>query len=106
MNTTSHIHDKTIAVLPFVNRSASEENEYFSDGITEEIINALAKIEGLKVTSRTSSFSFKGTNKTILEIAKQLNVAIILIAHSLSVFYLILFSFVFTRILRRSFGYA
>ncbi len=58
--------------------SASEENEYFSDGITEEIINALAKIDGLKVTSRTSSFSFKGTNKTIAEIAKQLNVSIIL----------------------------
>lgn len=58
--------------------SASEENEYFSDGITEEIINALAKVDGLNVTSRTSSFSFKGTNRTIAEIAKQLNVSIIL----------------------------
>jgi len=54
-----NISDKTIAVLPFVNMSTSEENEYFSDGITEEIINALAKIKGLKVTSRTSSFSLK-----------------------------------------------
>lgn len=78
MNISANNSDKTIAVLPFVNMSASEENEYFSDGITEEIINALAKIDGLKVTSRTSSFSFKGTNSTISEIAKQLNVSIIL----------------------------
>ncbi|MFT5725562.1 MAG: adenylate cyclase, partial [Bacteroidia bacterium] len=69
---------KSIAVLPFVNMSPSEENEYFSDGVTEEIINALAKIQELKVTSRTSSFSFKGTNSTISEIGKQLNVSIIL----------------------------
>jgi len=61
-----------------MNMSASEENEYFSDGITEEIINALAKVDGLNVTSRTSSFSFKGTSRTIAEIAKQLNVSIIL----------------------------
>ena len=54
--------DKTIAVLPFVNMSASADNEYFSDGITEEIINALAKIQSLKVTSRTSSFYFKNIN--------------------------------------------
>ncbi|MDX2360840.1 MAG: helix-turn-helix domain-containing protein [Crocinitomicaceae bacterium] len=69
---------KSIAVLPFVNMSSSSEVEYFSDGITEEIINALAKIQDLKVTSRTSSFSFKGTNSTISEIGKQLNVSIIL----------------------------
>ena len=49
-------HNKSIAVLPFVNRSNNEEVEYFSDGITEEIINALSKIQELKVTSRTSSF--------------------------------------------------
>ena len=71
-------HNKSIAVLPFVNRSNNEEVEYFSDGITEEIINALSKIQELKVTSRTSSFSFKGTKNTISEIAKQLNVSIIL----------------------------
>jgi adenylate cyclase len=47
---------KTLTVLPFVNMSASSEDEYFSDGITEEIINALSKIKSLKVTSRTSSF--------------------------------------------------
>jgi len=70
--------NKTVAVLPFVNMSASEENEYFSDGMTEEIINALAKIEGLKVTSRTSSFFFKNKNIPINQIGKALNVAIIL----------------------------
>ncbi|MFT5602566.1 MAG: adenylate cyclase [Flavobacteriales bacterium] len=70
--------NKSIAVLPFLNLSASKDLEYFSDGITEEIINALAKIRELKVTSRTSSFSFKGTTQTIAEIGKQLNVSIIL----------------------------
>jgi len=72
------LKEKTIAVLPFVNMSSDVENEYFSDGITEEIINALAKIEGIKVTSRTSSFYFKGRNQPITEIGKQLNVSTIL----------------------------
>ena len=70
--------DKTIAVLPFVNMSGSDEIEYFSDGITEEIINALAKINHLKVTSRTSSFYFKNKNIPVGQIAKQLNVTTIL----------------------------
>ncbi|WP_339924439.1 helix-turn-helix domain-containing protein [uncultured Cyclobacterium sp.] len=69
---------KTIAVLPFANRSTSAENEYFSDGITEEIINALAKIKRLKVTSRTSSFFFKNKNVPIKQIAKELDVSAIL----------------------------
>ncbi len=69
---------KSIAVLPFLNMSSNEDAEYFSDGITEEIINALAKVRELKVTSRTSSFTFKGTNSTIKEIGKKLNVSIIL----------------------------
>jgi TolB-like protein/AraC-like DNA-binding protein/Tfp pilus assembly protein PilF len=69
---------KAIAVLPFVNMSTSEENEYFSDGITEEIINALAKIKNLKVTSRTSSFFFKNKNIPIWEIGQQLNVSVLL----------------------------
>lgn len=69
---------KTIAILPFVNRSTSEENEYFSDGITEEIINALSKIKGLKVTSRTSSFFFKGKNLPIQQIASELRVSTVL----------------------------
>jgi len=73
-----NLKDKTIAVLPFVNMSSNIENEYFSDGITEEIINALAKIEGIKVTSRTSSFFFKGKNQSITEIGKQLHVSTIL----------------------------
>ncbi len=72
------LKDLTIAVLPFVNMSASQENEYFSDGITEEIINALAKIGSLKVTSRTSSFFFKGRNMPIPEIGNELNVSTIL----------------------------
>ena len=73
-----NLKDKTIAVLPFVNMSSNIENEYFSDGITEEIINALAKIDGIKVTSRTSSFFFKNKNQSITEIGKQLKVSTIL----------------------------
>src|SRR6186713_2307845 len=63
-----------LAVLPFVNMSADPENEYFSDGITEELLNALTKVEGLQVTSRTSAFAFKGKNDDIREIAIRLNV--------------------------------
>ena len=70
--------DKTIAVLPFVNMSANAENEYFSDGITEEIINALSKIKNLKVTSRTSSFYFKNKNIPIRQIGTELNVAAVI----------------------------
>jgi len=70
--------NKTIAVLPFANLSASKDNEYFSDGITEEIINALAKIESLKVTSRTSSFFFKNKNIPITQIGEELGVSTIL----------------------------
>ncbi len=69
---------RTIAVLPFVNMSSNKDNEYFSDGITEEIINVLAKIDRLKVTSRTSAFFFKGKNIPITEIGAQLKVATIL----------------------------
>ena len=68
----------TIAVLPFVNRSPDPDNEYFCDGITEEIINALARIEQLKVTSRTSSFQFKGQAIAVKNIAQQLGVEVIL----------------------------
>lgn len=71
-------NNKSIAVLPFVNMSSNKEAEYFSDGMTDGIINALAKIQELQVTSRTSSFSFKGTNSTLSEIAQQLNVSIVL----------------------------
>jgi adenylate cyclase len=63
-----------LAVLPFVNISADPENEYFSDGITEELLNALTRVDGLQVTSRTSAFAFKGRNDDIRDIAIQLNV--------------------------------
>ncbi len=69
---------KSISVMPFINMSNDEDNEYFSDGITEELINALTKVEGLQVTSRTSSFSFKGKNIDARDIGKQLNVQSIL----------------------------
>jgi TolB-like protein/class 3 adenylate cyclase/AraC-like DNA-binding protein/Tfp pilus assembly protein PilF len=69
---------KTIAVLPFINMSTSQENEYFSDGITEEIINALSKIKSLRVTSRTSSFFFKNKNIPVKQIGAELNVSTIL----------------------------
>lgn len=69
---------QSVAVLPFVNMSTDPENEYFSDGITEEILNALTKVEGLQVTSRTSSFAFKGKNEDIRSIGKQLNVHTVL----------------------------
>ena len=68
----------SIAVLPFTNMSADRENEYFADGITEEIINALAKVGGLRVASRTSSFAFKGQGSDIRRIGDQLNVATLL----------------------------
>ncbi len=68
----------SLAVLPFVNMSAVAENEYFSDGLTETLLNMLAKVEGLKVTARTSAFAFKGTNKDIREIATTLNVNAVL----------------------------
>jgi TolB-like protein len=61
------IDKKSIAVLPFVNMSNNIENEYFCDGLTEEIINALAKIKDLSVTSRTSSFYFNVSLQTNLD---------------------------------------
>ena len=68
----------SLAVLPFVNLSADRENEYFSDAMTEELINACAKIQGLRVASRTSAFSFKGKNQDAREIGRQLNVGALL----------------------------
>jgi len=64
----------SIAVLPFVNMSADAEQEYFSDGISEELLNLLAKIPELRVAARTSSFQFKGQNLDIGKVAEQLNV--------------------------------
>jgi adenylate cyclase len=65
---------KSIAVLPFVDLSQAKDQEYFCDGISEEILDALAKVEGLRVAARTSSFSFKGKNADVAEIAQKLNV--------------------------------
>jgi pentatricopeptide repeat protein len=68
----------SIAVLPFANLSADKENEYFSDGLAEEILNALSQVEGLSVAARTSAFSFKGKNAELGEIAAKLKVAHVL----------------------------
>ena len=68
----------SIAVLPFANMSADKDNEYFSDGLAEEILNLLAKIPGLKVIARTSSFSFRGKEQDIRRIAEALSVGHIL----------------------------
>ena len=69
---------KSVAVLPFANMSADPENEYFADGMAEEIINALSKIQSLRVASRTSSFAFKGKNEDIGEIGRKLKVSTVL----------------------------
>jgi TolB-like protein/Tfp pilus assembly protein PilF len=70
--------EKSIAVLPFVNMSADKENEFFSDGIAEEILNALAQVDDLKVAGRTSSFQFKGRNESLTAIGQALGVAHVL----------------------------
>jgi len=75
---TQKVEYESIAVLPFVNMSSDPEQEYFSDGISEELLNLLARIKELTVIARTSSFSFKGANKPISEIGTILGVAYIL----------------------------
>ncbi len=72
------VDENSIAVLPFINMSDDASNEFFSDGITEELLNLLAKIPELKVTSRSSAFSFKGQSPHIPTVAKKLKVAHIL----------------------------
>ena len=69
---------KSVAVLPFVNMSADKENEYLSDGITEDLSTALTQIKGLHVPAHTSSFAFKGKTEDIRKIGQQLNVATVL----------------------------
>ncbi|HEY7379515.1 MAG TPA: tetratricopeptide repeat protein [Steroidobacteraceae bacterium] len=68
----------SIAVLPFVNRSHDEEDEYFSDGLADELLNVLAKIRGLQVAARSSAFTFKGKGATVAEVGRTLNVATVL----------------------------
>ena len=70
--------DRSVAVLPFVDMSAGKDQEYFADGISEEVLNLLAKVPQLRVIARTSSFSFKGKEADIAEIATKLNVAHVL----------------------------
>src|SRR5437868_1572336 len=72
---TSVIREKSIAVLPFVNMSADKNDEYLSDGVSEELITALSKIAGLQVKARTSSFAFKGKNEDIQKIGELLHVS-------------------------------
>ncbi len=71
-------NNKSIAVLPFVDMSPDQDQEYFADGITEQLLNELAQLEGLNVTGRTSSFAFKGLNQDLRSIGEQLGVAYIL----------------------------
>ena len=73
------VSEKSIAVLPFVNMSEEKSNEYFSDGISEDLLNLLAKIPQLQVTARTSAFSFKGKDAAQRDIAHQLHVAHLLV---------------------------
>ena len=68
----------SIAVLPFVNRSHDEEDEYFSDGLADELLSVLAKIRGLRVAARSSAFTFKGKGATVAEVGRALNVATVL----------------------------
>src|SRR2546430_189739 len=76
--TTSSPPEKSIAVLPFVDLSQAKDQEYFCDGISEEVLDALAKVDALRVVGRTSSFSFKGKNANVSEVGKKLNVANVL----------------------------
>jgi TolB-like protein/tetratricopeptide (TPR) repeat protein len=76
--TAARVSDRSIAVLPFVNMSGDPDNEYFSDGISEEILNVLAGTPELRVAARTSSFSFKGKAMEVPEIADALKVRMVL----------------------------
>jgi TolB-like protein/Flp pilus assembly protein TadD len=75
---TAVVSDKSIAVLPFVDMSEKKDQEYFADGMAEEIIDLLVKVPGLKVISRTSSFQFKGKTEDLRDIGTQLGVAYVL----------------------------
>jgi len=77
-NSTAIASAASVAVLPFVNMSNDPDNEYFSDGLTEELLNVLAKISELKVAARTSSFHFKGQTGDVAEIGRRLGVATVL----------------------------
>jgi TolB-like protein/DNA-binding winged helix-turn-helix (wHTH) protein/Flp pilus assembly protein TadD len=76
--TRSLLNAKSIAVLPFVNMSPAKDQEYFSDGLAEQLIHELAKVSGLKVVGRSSAFQFKGKNEDLREVGRKLGVANIL----------------------------
>jgi TolB-like protein/Flp pilus assembly protein TadD len=76
--TATAMDDMSIAVLPFANMSDDKENEYFSDGLAEELLNRLSRVPDLRVAARTSSFHFKGHTGDVSEVAQQLNVTTIL----------------------------
>ena len=76
--TASQPGTPSIAVLPFVNISDDQSYEYFSDGLAEELLNDLAKIPGLRVAARTSSFRFKGKNEDVRIVGEKLNVSTVL----------------------------
>jgi len=78
VGTTIEVFQKSIAVLPFVNMSDDRENEFFSDGVTEEILTSLSKVGGLHVISRTSAMTYKGTSKPIRDISSELGVGSVL----------------------------
>src|ERR1700757_1992959 len=71
-------HERSIAVLPFVNLSSDRENEFLSDGISEDLLSAFSRIEGLRVAARTSCFAFKGRNEDIRKIGQALSVETVL----------------------------
>ena len=79
-HTGSAIPEKSIAVLPFVNMSSDKNDEYLSDGMTEELLNALTKVKGLRVPGRSSSFAFKGNNEEDIfrKVGEQLHVSTVL----------------------------
>ncbi len=72
--TPARATEASIAVLPFVNMSEDKANEYFSDGLTEELLNVLANVQGLRVIARTSSFAYKGKDVKIADVARDLEV--------------------------------
>jgi serine/threonine protein kinase/tetratricopeptide (TPR) repeat protein len=76
--TAAATRERSIAVLPFVNRGGNPEEDYFSDGLSEELINALGALRGLKVTARSSSFQFRGQELDVREIGRRLGVAAVL----------------------------
>jgi serine/threonine-protein kinase len=72
------LREKTLAVLPFVNRSSNEDDQYFSDGLSEELINALSKLPGIRVTARSSAFQFRGREMDPREVGEKLGVDAVL----------------------------